>query len=240
MPSETLTPSEVAILLALMAEATEVSNPELKNAYGLRLDGASRRKLNDLKLVASRRAGSPFIHELTESGWARCREELSAPRPARGGPAAGALYAVLAGINRYLEQEDLVPADVFRPRSEPPPETGSALPKAEAAIPTASTAGFDGSAGPAGPAGPDLDIRIRDAYRQLAERPGSWVSLTRLRSLLGDAEHDDVDTVLRRMDRSPRVNLIPEENQKTLTSEDRAAAVKIGGQDNHLLAIEDV
>ncbi len=49
-----------------------------------------------------------------------------------------------------------------------------------------------------------------------------------------------MDTVLRRMDRSPRVNLIPEENQKTLTSEDRAAAVKIGGQDNHLLAIEDV
>ncbi len=65
------------------------------------------------------------------------------------------------------------------------------------------------------------------------------MSLARLRPLLGGAEHGDVDTVLRQMDRSPHVSLIPEENQKTLTAKDRAAAVKIGGQDNHLLTIED-
>ncbi|WP_207386966.1 hypothetical protein [Frankia sp. Cppng1_Ct_nod] len=223
MPSETLTSSEVGILLALMAEATEVSNPELKNAYGLTLDGASRKKLNDLKLVESRRAGRPFLHELTDSGWARCRAELSAPRPKRGGVAVGALYAVLAGVNRYLEQEGLVPADVFRPAGESPPEAESATP-----APPATD-----------PGGPDLEARIRDAYQQLAKHPGSWVSLARLRPLLGDAEQADVDAALRRMDRGPRVSLIPEENQKTLAGRDRAAAVNIGGQDNHLLAIED-
>jgi hypothetical protein len=41
------------------------------------------------------------------------------------------------------------------------------------------------------------------------------------------------------MYRSPGVSLIPEENQKTLTAEDRAAAVEIGDQDKHLIAIEN-
>jgi hypothetical protein len=245
MSHETLTGSEVAILLALMAEATAVSNPDLKNAYGLTLDGPSRRKLNDLKLVESRRVGRPFIHELTENGWGRCREELSAPCPRRGGAAVGALYAVLAGLNRYLEQEDLVPADVFRPRHQAPPEAPAAPPETRSPLPDpVSDAPVPDAPLPDRPtaesSGSGLETRIRAAYRQLAERPGSVVSLARLRPLLGAAAPADVDAVLRRMDRGQGVSIMPEENQKTLTSRDRAAAVTIGGQDNHLLVIEDV
>ena len=40
------------------------------------------------------------------------------------------------------------------------------------------------------------------------------------------------------MYRIPGVSLIPEENQKVLTPDDRAAAVEIGDQDKHLIAIE--
>jgi hypothetical protein len=40
------------------------------------------------------------------------------------------------------------------------------------------------------------------------------------------------------MYRLPGISLIPEENQKTLTDQDRAAAVAIGDQDKHLIAIE--
>jgi hypothetical protein len=36
---------------------------------------------------------------------------------------------------------------------------------------------------------------------------------------------------------APDVNLEPEPNQKTLKPEDRRAAVRIGGEDRHLLAI---
>jgi hypothetical protein len=35
------------------------------------------------------------------------------------------------------------------------------------------------------------------------------------------------------------VSLVPQEDQKLLTDEDRAAAVRIGVKDNHLIAIEN-
>ena len=40
---------------------------------------------------------------------------------------------------------------------------------------------------------PDVEARIRAAYRELAAEPGAWVSLTRLRPLLGDVHEADVD-----------------------------------------------
>ena len=44
--------------------------------------------------------------------------------------------------------------------------------------------------------------------------------------------------VIARLRRAADVSLIPEENQKTLTDEERAAAVVVGNQQNHLLSIE--
>lgn len=85
---------------------------------------------------------------------------------------------------------------------------------------------------------PPLDDRIRRAYTDLAPRPGGWVSLTKLRAALDGAARDDVDTALRTLYRAAGVSLIPEENQKVLTAADRDAAVDIGGQPKHLIAIE--
>lgn len=80
--------------------------------------------------------------------------------------------------------------------------------------------------------------QIRDVYNQLAEKPGDWVSLTKVRerlsSKLGRAHVDDA---MRLMNRMPGVNFAPESNQKTLKPADRAAAVHFGGQDKHLLSI---
>ena len=77
----------------------------------------------------------------------------------------------------------------------------------------------------------------RSAYADLAPRPGGWVSLTRLRAELSDADRGDIDTALRTLYRAAGVSLIPEENQKVLTTEDRHAAVLIGDQSKHLIAI---
>ena len=63
------------------------------------------------------------------------------------------------------------------------------------------------------------------------------MSLTRLRPLLADVPRVEVDAALRRMNRMPDVNLVPESNQKTLTPRDREAAVTIGDQDKHLREI---
>ena len=83
----------------------------------------------------------------------------------------------------------------------------------------------------------DLGTLIRRAYSSLASEPGAYVRLSRLRPALGDVSRADVDAALSRLQRESGVNLIPEENQKTLTDEDRDASVVVGNQHNHLLAI---
>jgi transposase-like protein len=84
----------------------------------------------------------------------------------------------------------------------------------------------------------DVAAQIRASYERLAARPGAWVSLTELRASV-DAPRHLVDDVLRELERRPDVNLVPESNQKTLTQQDRDAAVVIGGQDKHLLWMGD-
>ena len=61
--------------------------------------------------------------------------------------------------------------------------------------------------------------------------------LAELRAALGDAR-GDVDTALTALSRTPGVSVIPEEDQKKLTPDDRAAAVMIGDRPKHLIAIE--
>ncbi|SEP21498.1 hypothetical protein [Amycolatopsis saalfeldensis] len=85
----------------------------------------------------------------------------------------------------------------------------------------------------------DLAERIRKEYHELAAEPSAWVSLTDLRSMLGDAPREEVDQALITLDGTKNVTLMPESNQKTLTAADRAAAVRIGGEDNHLIAMAE-
>jgi hypothetical protein len=87
--------------------------------------------------------------------------------------------------------------------------------------------------------GPDpLENRIREGYRKLATMPGEWVGLAKLRDLLDGVPRETVDKTLRRLDRLSDVHLAPEPNQRQLTPIDRAAAVDIGGKDNHLLKVD--
>jgi hypothetical protein len=83
-----------------------------------------------------------------------------------------------------------------------------------------------------------VEDRVRRAYAGLTPRPGGWVSLTRLRTELADTPRADVDAALHTLFRAPGVSLIPEENQKVLTAADRDAAVVIGDENKHLIAIE--
>lgn len=200
MPDHKLGTRHRAALFMLMAEAREVSNTELRERWNLAIVNPYRKVLNDLKLVTSQRdAGNkPLRHELTDAGWRWCLDELSAPVPARSGSLGGALYAVLSGLNRYLDRQGLHLGDVFQP---------------------------------------DAETSIRRAYLKLADQPRDWIRLVDLRPLLGDLPRTVVDDALRRMDRTEGVTLIPEAKQRILTAEDRAAAVRIGDEDNHLISI---
>ena len=84
----------------------------------------------------------------------------------------------------------------------------------------------------------DVEAEVRAAYVRLASRAGGWVDLVRLRADLPDVSKHELDEALTRMYRIPGVSLVPEENQKTLTAEDHAAAIEIGDQAKHLIAIE--
>lgn len=192
-----------AALLTLMAEAREVSNNELAELTGFRVTGDVRRVLNDLGLVASDRSGvtKPYRHTLTDAGWAWCAEELATGTPRSNQTSAGALYAVLGSLGRFLERSGLRLNDVF--------EAGELA----------------------------IDGRVRAAYAKLAPEPRAWVGLAALRDALDGESRGEVDQALHRLNRAADVHVIPESNQKVLTQDDHDAAIRIGGEDRHLIAI---
>lgn len=59
-----------------------------------------------------------------------------------------------------------------------------------------------------------------------------------LRPLLDGAPASEVDAVLKELSRQGRLHLAPESNRKALTDADHEAAIRVGGEDNHLLSIE--
>jgi hypothetical protein len=86
-----------------------------------------------------------------------------------------------------------------------------------------------------------IETHIRTAYQQLATTPGSWVSLTKLRAALLHIAPATFTTALTAMYQdlvgTGEMYLIPESNQQTLTEWDRRAAVTIGNEARHLIAI---
>lgn len=80
--------------------------------------------------------------------------------------------------------------------------------------------------------------RVREAYDQIAKQPGDWVSLTDLRKRLDGMSRQEQDQTLMEMALSFGATFVPEDNQKTLTDEDRAAAIYLGGEHKHLIGIE--
>jgi hypothetical protein len=223
MPERGFSLPEVAALVVLMVTADEISNPELKERYGLTLTGAERKKLNELKLVESRKQGRAYVHSLTDDGWARTAEIIRSGVALPSGSVGAIARAMLSWLPRFMDRTDQRPSDLFQPEPQPEPLSE---PSPE------SPAELLAEAVPA-----DITERIRAAYATLAPEPGTWVKLARLRPLLGEATRAEVDGALKGMIHLPDVTIVPEVNQKTLTPEDRAAAVIIGDQDKHLISI---
>lgn len=205
--NDRLTSQHVSALLTLMAVAREIDNTELAELTGIRITGEVRKRLNDLGLVTSTRTGNkPYVHDLTDKGWVRCRYEFTAQRPERPGYFGYAFFAVLGGLDRFLDRENRRLADVFTPAAVEPT---------------------------------DLETRIRLAYQKLAAQQGEWVQLRDLRPLLNGAAREDVDGVLKAMSRGKQATLTPNPDGKAVTAADRAAAIRVGGDENHLIAIEE-
>ncbi|MEU4251407.1 hypothetical protein AB0F15_28735 [Amycolatopsis sp. NPDC026612] len=200
---------QTAAMFALMVLGREVPNPELKELVGFTLTGKERTQLKDAGYITSEQVGRPFVHQLTDRGWAWCEKELGAKTPPPPRPQStlcSVLYLVLGGFDGFLRGRKLHLADVF----------GTPVPPA----PTE-----------------DLETRIRVAYRELVKEPRGWVGLVDLRPKLG-APAAEVDAVLKELSRAGQIHLVPEDNRKALTAADHEAAIRIGGEDNHFVAFE--
>lgn len=84
-----------------------------------------------------------------------------------------------------------------------------------------------------------LEALIRAAYQELSTKPQDWVRLAKLRPKLNGVGKDEVDQTLLAMTRTGLVHLAPDSNRKVLTDADHAAAIRIGKESRHLIAIEE-
>jgi hypothetical protein len=201
---------ERAALFALLAAAREVSNPELEEQVGFRLDGKARRNLNDRRLVKSSKPGRAYVHELADAGWRWCADAFASMPSTGADNMERATRAVLSRFGNYLHGANLSLADVFR------------LDAGESQEPV------------------DVEARIIAGYRALASEPGDFVKLASLLGNLADVPRPEADAALGRMYQAQQINLIPQSNQGALSASDRDLGLKIGGESKHLISIEQL
>jgi hypothetical protein len=79
-----------------------------------------------------------------------------------------------------------------------------------------------------------LHARVMDAVNATADSPIPWKGLAELRAEIGGSRQEQ-DQALLDLLRQGHIRLIPEENQKTITAGDRAAAINVSGEDKHLV-----
>ncbi|UOZ04109.1 hypothetical protein [Amycolatopsis sp. WQ 127309] len=199
---------QTAAMLTLMVLGREVPNPELQERVGFTLTGKDRTQLNDTGYVASAKVGRTFVHQLTDSGWAWCEAEMQEQTPPPPRPQSVLCSALYLVLGGL---SGFLRQEKLRP---------------------ADVFGVEADVEPE-----DLEGRIRVAYGELVREPRGWVGLVDLRPKLG-APADEVDAVLKELSRTGQAHLVPEDNRKVLNAADHEAAIRIGGEDNHLLSIE--
>jgi hypothetical protein len=218
MPSDDLTPAESAVLIVLLAEGRDISNKELKERFGMTLTGKSREKLNGQGLVKSWKVGRAYMHRLDDAGWDRCTQPLNFASP-RARALGAALSTLFAAVHRDLVRTNRSLAMAFASESTPVATDSPAAEPAPVASPS------------------ELIDFIRVAYKARAQAPGDWVNIADIRDELGVVDRQQLDAALKQLEQEPDVNIVPQANEKALSERTRQAAVIIGRQPKHFIAI---
>jgi hypothetical protein len=200
---------QTAAMFTLLVLGREVSNPELREIVGFTLDSKERVELNKHDYVTSRKRGRALAHTITERGIAWCRDEFGQEAP----PPPHARSLLVPAMYLLFSGFDTY------------------LRRERLSLPDVFAQRVELT-------GAEIEERIRTAYRKLAGSSQDWVALVDLRPLLGGAARADVDKVFKDLSRAGQINLAPDSNRKALTAVDHDAAIVIGGEANHLLAIE--
>jgi len=203
-----LRPMERAALLTLLLAARSLSNTEMDEIAHFRLIGDDVTRLNKKGLVKSHTDIRPYVHTLTDGGREWCLRELTAGSPRSGDTALE--NALYTVLAAVRRHVDMQRLFPCSAKATQPAQAGVS----------------------------DVESAIRSTYRKLVREPGGWVNLADLRASLDTVLRTDLDVALKRMIRQPDVVIIPEADQAALKRRDREAAVRIGGEEKHLLSIE--
>lgn len=203
------------VLFTLIHFKEPASNNDLSElAAGIKIEGEQRKRLESHGLISSTNETKPrlkFFYELTELGWAWVEEELAAEAPAKADRTSRVNYPLHNKFASFIQRSGTPLSALF---VEEPIET------------------------PGDESAEDISDAIVSAYRDNAAHEGDWVPLAELRSALGRYSRAEVDAALESQFREGAIRLIAEVNRKTLTQADRAAAVHAGGEDKHLIRVE--
>jgi DNA-binding MarR family transcriptional regulator len=206
-----LSNDERMALFALLSPSLRVAIADVRHRLGVVISDKIRDSLERRGLAVVVR-GRLIRLELTEEGWRVAEDELSRPGKADDHPLLRLLHHHWSQVLGTLRARGLGLVDMFAEAH------GRAVETAPKTKPKT------------------VGARVIDAYDELVLTPGGWVGLARLRDHMSDVDKPELDGVLSALFRDGRIKLIAEVNQKTLTDHDRAAALRVLGDDKHLYA----
>jgi hypothetical protein len=199
---------DYAFLAILKAEDREISNTEMDEIYQVRLVSRPFERLVGGGYISSDTKHRPYRHTITPDGRKALAAEFGVGED-----------HVEDGEKRTLREKQLWAGLVALQKLL----LGRGRPDGRAVAAARPPDGLDG--------------RIRAAYGNLVSTPGQWVSLIALRAQLADVARPELDDALKRMLRSGDVRLEPDPLEHRVSAEERAAAVHVGGEYRHKLAI---
>ncbi|MFB9661787.1 hypothetical protein ACFQS3_03600 [Glycomyces mayteni] len=211
---ETLTQRDRVLLLALLVHdpSFDIANTQLRSAFGIGVEKANRERLSRAGYLNSIQAkgSTAKLYTLTPKGRERAMSELSNDADPKSTVNLRVVYAVFNSMHRFLRRNHLDADAVFEAQ--------------------------DGSFDDAIDA--ELSNSIQDEYRRLAEGRSMWVPLRTLRAALPDISRESLDETLTALCSHRIVHLTSESNRKSLRDADHEAALNIGGDAKHFIAIE--
>ena len=200
-------------LIALMVSVEKAANPDLRKNYRINIDKATREELEKAKLIHWEKGPrNAIIHELTERGWARARQEFRTPPPEKVSGAWLLHYATLRHLDSLMSRGDYQLADVYSA-----PDPGPVTDDETTQVP--------------------VEDRIREAYADVAKGPGELVPLVHIRGRLADLARSEQDQILRDLDQRREIYLEADPARNELPPDALKAAIRIGGEDLHLIRI---
>lgn len=217
MPDLAFSVPECNLMLALVHLRGSGTTAAFKVAFDFdKVETTARRSLTEQGLIAIDKSVRPYVYELTDAGWLATRKLLAEPSPKKvSSRTARILWAIMGDFSAHMDRTGAELADLYPPPAAPAPQGAQEAPEAH-----------------------DPQEAVHRAYRELVGETTDWVPLRRLREHLGETDRKQVDQALVGLLDSHAIRLIPETNQKMLTQADHEAAVWIGGQYRHLIAIE--